>query len=234
MRLLLTSNGISNNSINTALEELVGKPPKETKIAFIPTAAFPVDDEAHESKDWLVDNLRQAKEYAGFIDIISLADLTREQVAKRLEYVDIIMVGGGNAFYLSYWMQETGLFDMLPDLLSTRVYVGISAGSMIASKSLRTCSQAIKSPDVFYADDFKKLTNNNHAAGRAAQLVDFVVRPHYNQVRFPGNPDDIFKSLAREVQAPLYALDDNSALKIVDDKIDVISEGTWKLFEPET
>jgi dipeptidase E len=121
MKLLLTSNGLSNASIADTLEQLVGKPRKEIKIAHIPTAAFPEDDSKHETKGWLVDDLYRIKEFAGFVDIVSLADLSPDEVVKRLEYADVIFVGGGNAFYLSYWMERSGLFDKLPELLQTRV-----------------------------------------------------------------------------------------------------------------
>lgn len=231
MKLLLTSNGLSNTSIADALEQLVSKPRKEISIAFIPTAAFPEDDKKHETKDWLVDDLYRIKEFAGFIDVISLADLSPDKLMERLEYADVIFVGGGNTFYLSYWMEKSGLFDKLPNLLKTRVYAGISAGSMIATKSLRATSQAIKNPDEFYDEEYDQLGPKGRSAGRSAELVDFVLRPHYNQVRFPGNPDDVFKAIVNDIKLPLYAIDDNSAIKIDNGNIEVISEGKWKLFD---
>jgi len=231
MKLLLTSNGLSNPSIADALEQLVGKPRKETKIAFIPTAAFPEDDMRHETKDWLVDDLYRIKEFAGFIDVISLADLSPDKLLERLKYADVIFVGGGNTFYLSYCMEKSGLFDILPELLQTRVYAGISAGSMIATQSIRTASQAIKSPDKFYDAEYDELGPKGRSAGKTAGLVNLVLRPHYNKVRFPGNPDEVYKAIVADVKAPLYAIDDSSAIKVVDGTVEVISEGTWKLFE---
>ena len=35
------------------------------------------------------------------------------------------------------------------------------------------------------------------------------------------------EEVCREINKPVYALDDESALKVVDDKIEVISEGKW-------
>jgi len=119
MKLLLTSNGLSNQSISNALEDLVGKPRREIKIAFIPNAGFPVDDFKNESRDWLVDDMHRMKQFCGFIDIVSLTDLTKHEIYERLEYADVIFVGGGNVFYLSYCMEKTGLFDELPRLLKT-------------------------------------------------------------------------------------------------------------------
>lgn len=232
MKLLLTSNGLSNASIANALEELVGKPRKEIKIAFIPNAAFPVDDFKNESRQWLVDDLYRIKEFCGFIDIVSLIDLTKEEIRERLEYADVIFVGGGNTFYLSYCMEKAGVFDALPKLLETRVYAGISAGSMMATESIRTSSQAIKNPDKFYDEEYDELGPRGRSAGRAAKLVEFVVRPHYMSKDFSRIRNDYLEEIVRDVKAPLYAIDDNSAVKVDGNKVEVISEGEWKLFEP--
>ena len=231
MKLLLTSNGLSNQSIADALEDLVGKPRSEVRVGFIPTAAFPEDDSPKESRDWLVNDMYRIKQFCGFIDIISLADLAPSDIIGRLENCDVIFVGGGNTFYLSYWMEKSGLFDALPRLLETRVYAGISAGSMIATASIRTASQAIKNPELFYDAEYDELGPKGRSAGKPAKLVDFVVRPHYGKVRFPGDPDEVFSSIVKDTGVPLYAIDDQTALKVVDGRVEVITEGTWKLFE---
>ncbi len=233
MKLLLTSNGLSNNSIANALEELVSKPRHEIKIAFIPTAAFPEDDDEHESRDWLINDLHRIKEFAGFIDIVSLADLSKEDIMKRLEYADVIFIGGGNTFYLSYWMEKTGLFEVLPKLLETRVYAGISAGSMIATQSIRTASQAIKNPDKYYDELYDEFGPKNRSAGSTAKLVNFAVRPHFNSFTFPNVKGDFLTAIANDIKIPLYAIDDNTAIKVVDDKVEIVSEGEWKLFNEQ-
>jgi dipeptidase E len=230
MKLLLTSNGLSNPSIANALEELVGKPRKETKIAFIPTAGFPVDDFKHESRQWLVNDLHHIKEFCGFIDIVSLADLPKEDIIERLEYADVIFIGGGNAFYLSYCMEKAGLFEELPRLLESRVYAGISAGSMIATQSIRTASGAINNPKKFYDKEYDEMGPKGRSAGRSAQLVDFVVRPHLNSKNFPNIRGGYLEAIVKDLKLELYAIDDNSALKVIDDNVEVISEGEWKRF----
>jgi dipeptidase E len=229
MKLLLTSNGLSNQSISNALEDLVGKPRKDIKIAFIPNAGFPIDDFKNESRDWLVDDMYRMKEFCGFIDIVSLTDLTKHEIYERLEYSDVIFVGGGNVFYLSYCMDKIGLFDELSRLLKTRVYAGISAGSMIATDSLRTASGAINNPEKFYDEEYDEIGPRGRSAGRSAKLVNFVVRPHFNSKNFPNIKGGYLEAIAKDVKVPLYAIDDNSAVKVDDDSIEVISEGEWKL-----
>lgn len=230
MKLLLTSGGITNESIAKALEDLVGKSRKQIKVAFIPNAGFPVDDFKVESRDWLVDDLYRIKEFCSFIDLVSLTDLTKIEIKERLEYADVIFVGGGNTFYLSYVMEKSGLFNLLPELLRTRVYAGISAGSMIATHSIRTASQAIKNTQKFYDEEYAEMGPEGRSAGRTAKLVDFVVRPHYGSKDFSNINKDFLEAIAKDVKVPLYALDDNSAVKVDGDKVEVISEGDWKKF----
>lgn len=230
MKLLLTSNGLSNSSITDALEELVGKPRDQIKVAFIPNAGFPVDDFKNESRDWLVNDLYRIKEFCGFIDIVSLADLTTEEVLERLAYVDVIFIGGGNAFYLSYMMEKHGLFEELPKLLETRVYAGISAGSMIVTPSLRATSGAIKNIDKFHEGKYDEIGPKGRSAGRSAKLVDFVVRPHLNSVSFPSAHGDYLEAIAKDVKVPFYAIDDETAIKVVGGSVEVVSEGKWKIY----
>ena len=226
MKLLLTSNGLSNDSIANVLEELVGKPRKEIKIAFVPTAAFPQDDDQHESRDWLVDDLYRIKEFCGFIDVISLADLPKDKILERLEYVDVIFVGGGNTFYLSYWMQKSGLSDVLPGLLKTRVYAGISAGSIIAGAQI-VPSSALDNIEEFRDDDYYEQAIKGEASDKPLNLVNIVFRSHLNSESFPRVRKEILEQIVDKLPAPLYALDDSSALKIVDGTIEVITEGEW-------
>ena len=231
MKLLLTSNGLSNASIADALEQLVGKPRSETRIAFIPTSAFLAGEAEPDSYDWLADDMYRIKEFCGFIDVVSLMDLSRKELEARLNKADVIFIGGGNAFYISYCMEKSGLFDMLPELLKTRVYAGISAGSMIATPTLRAASMAIKNRDRFYDEEYEELGPEGRSSAITANLVNFVVRPHYLSKAFPNIQGDYLEKIAEDVDVPLYALDDNSAVLVDDSRLEIISEGEWKEYK---
>lgn len=216
MKLLLTSNGITNDSIAKAFDSLIGKSPKDTKIAFIPTAA----DVERGDKHWLVMDLYRLHQLGYKVDIIELTALSVDDIAKALTESDVIFVGGGNTLFLSYWMQKRGLFDLIPRLLKQdKVYAGISAGSMVASASLALSSQAIKNPKDFADDKFDQKQWSNKAMG----LVDFAFRPHLDR-RIKANELD---NKSQAIGLPIYALDDQSALKITGNKIEIISEGQW-------
>src|SRR5206468_555860 len=152
MKLLLTSNGLSNRTIADAFFKLIGKPANKTKIAFIPTAAMAEPD----SKNWLIDDMYRIKQYGCYVDIIDIAQLTKVELQQRVEPCDAIFVGGGSTFYLSYWMQKSGFFEALPELLKTKVYAGISAGSVIVGQTMRITTEALEGIGIITDDEYEE------------------------------------------------------------------------------
>ena len=219
MKLLLTSAGLANNSIIKALQELVIKPFSELKIAFIPTAA---NLEEGDKKDWFIKDLINLKELKfNSIDIVDISALPKEIWLERLKDVDILYVEGGNTYHLMYWFNQSGLSEVLPELLKTKIYVGVSAGTVVATPSIinaRSEKQLLL--------DIKEIAYNN-----GLSLVNFMIEPHINSVWFKDSTFDNLEKRSKEYKYPIYGLDDNSAIKIDGDKVELISEGEWKLFE---
>lgn len=230
MKLLLTSLGLTNDSIASALTELVGKEPNDTKIAYIPTGSHC----SRVDKGYLIDNLSKIKDYGYYIDIIEITALSTEQIKSALNDVDVIFFGGGNAFYLSYWMQQKGLFEMLPEILETKVFAGISAGSMMAGANFRMSSQALGINGDLSDETLENLGPAGESSARSLKLVDFVFKPHLNSAESSDlRTEEYVRSVANRVSEPIYALDDQSALKIVDGNIEVVSEGKWLLLNSD-
>jgi dipeptidase E len=227
MKLLLTSNGLSNDSIAKAFQELIGKDPKDSKVAFIPTAANPERDD----KAWLIDDLYRIKQLGYYVDILELTALDNVKIKNALKDIDAIFLGGGNSFYLSYWMQKCGLFELMPEY-TDKVYAGISAGSMMAGSSLLP-SEALEDIQKFKDDHYYEESVQGEASDNALNLVNIVFRPHLNSPDFPKVRKEVLEQIVEKLPSPMYALDDESALKIVDGKIEVISEGDWLKLEPE-
>jgi dipeptidase E len=226
VKLLLTSNGLANNSIAKAFQGLVGKDPRDTKVAFIPTASNP----ERGDKSWIIDDMHRIKEQGYIVDIVELVALKTAEIKDILAGVDVIFVGGGNTFYLSYWMQQKGLFELLPELLKTKVYAGISAGSIITGANSRTASDALNKIETFKDEDYDLLGPEVETSAKTLKLVDFVFRPHLNSSHFPMVTKEKLSQKAEYFKEPIYALDDNSALQVVDGKVKVVSEGDWQLF----
>jgi dipeptidase E len=167
--------------------------------------------------------------------VVELTALTPEEIKEVLEVSDAIFVGGGNTFFLSYCMQKAGLFDLLPELLKTKVYAGISAGSMITGQSLALTSKALDNPQTFTDEYYNELGPKGRSAGESLKFVDLIFRPHLNSDFFPKIRKDILEEKCRDLDLkyPVYALDDMSALKIIDGAVEVISEGEWLKIVPE-
>lgn len=214
MKLLLTSGGITNDSIAKALFELVGKKPEETKIVFIPTASnVEIGD-----KDWFIEDLVNLQKLN--FEEIEIADISavEENIWRpKLERADVLFFEGGNTRHLMYWLNKSGLVNLLPELLKTKVYVGASAGSMVTSKDLAlTMSKLIYGEDLDQTEEMKGLN-----------YVDFYFLPHLNSEYFTNIRKDFIKEKTDEMTEAIYTLDDQSAIKVVDGKVEVVSEGEW-------
>lgn len=208
MKLLLTSGGIRNNSQVRALEKLLTKDVRSSKAVYILTAA----NVERGDKAWLISNLNELSQLFRELDLADLA-LPRRLWEPQVIGADVIVVGGGNTTYLMRHMKMSGFEDMLPDLLKTKVYVGISAGSMVAAPTTAPNS-----------DMQKKMT--------ALGLVSFGIQPHYRSAAFPlaQTKEQVERrKLDNNITYPLYALDDQSAVSVDNHEIQIVSEGHWDL-----
>ncbi len=227
MKLLLTSNGITNDTLASELVDLAGTSFDQMKIAFIPTAGLWDDGD----KDWLIKDMYRLHKRGAAVDIVDIAQLPGEVIRERLEWADVIFVGGGNTYYLSYWMEQCGMFEWLPDLLNARVYAGISAGSMIASCTLRISSTAYKS-EHFADETYQDFGPAGRSSARTFNWVDFAFRPHLNSRYFPEVTERKMQTVADIVGVEMYVVDDRTAVRVVDDDISVVGEGESYVLQP--
>jgi len=215
MKLLLTSNGLSNQSITNALFELTGKSASETVIVFIPTAM----NVARGSKDWFINDLYNIKKQGfKFIDIVDISALPKEVWLPKIESGDVLFFSGGNTYHLMYWMKKSGLSELLPGLLKTRIYAGISAGSIITNPNITYTSSDKRK---YYEDQF------GYKSETALNLVDFYVYPHFNSPKHLDSREEVLRKTAEETRKTVYGLDDESALKVVDGIVTVVTEGDY-------
>jgi len=209
MKIMLTSAGINNKSLENSLKKLCDE---EIKIAFIPTAA----NMEKGDKSWLIDDLANCKKL-GVVDVVDIAALEKKEWLSRLKSANVIFMGGGDTTYLMNEVRRSGLADELRELLETRVYVGISAGSIIMSDSIQTSSEYL----------FKLYDDEVESPPEGLGFIEFGMRPHLNSPHFPKVNDENLKEIFRDSGSDIYALDDNSAVIWNDGKIEVVSEGTW-------
>ncbi len=217
MKLLLTSGGISNKSIELALEDLAGKPLKKLNVAFIPTASHWESGD----KSWLIGDLVICQRIFKSVDIVDIAVLPQEKWKDRLSDADVIFIEGGNTGFLSYWMYKSEFNIYLDKILSQKIYVGVSAGSMIIGKNI-----LLDYSELLYGEVTEKWMNE-----RSIPILNFSIIPHYKSNYFVNINDFNLQKIIKETGEVIYALDDNSAIKVEDEKIEVISEGEWKKFK---
>lgn len=222
MKLLLTSAGISNASIHNALVDLLGKPVAESSALFIPTAIYAIKGGADIARKVICGSLGDpfcdlGWKSLGVLELTTLPSVKKELWVTMLQETDALLVGGGDCQYLCYWMQQSGLAELLPSLLRKTVYVGLSAGSMVMTRFGTTYGN-------------HTLPAESH---KSMGIVDFALHPHLDYEGFPENSLANLEKLAVTIPVPSYAIDDNTAIKVTDGNIEVISEGRWKLLTPD-
>ncbi len=214
MRLLLTSGGITNPSIAKALFELVGKRPEDTSLVFVPTAS---NKEAGD-KGWLISDLVNIqKQKFRTIDFADISALDEAAWKARFDAADVMFFGGGSNYHLMRWINRSGLAKLLPEYLKSKVYVGVSAGSMVTSKD-----QPVKFSQALYEEDF-----DEHEDMPSLNFVNFYFLPHFNSPHFKNVRESAIRDLTKCMTEKIYATDDRSALKVVDGEVEVVGEGEW-------
>lgn len=230
MRLLLTSAGITNDSIHKALLDLLGKPVAACRAVYVGTAVYALPG----GVGYAWQGARQFGELGwrefGMLELTALPTIPVESWLPELTAADIVIVNGGNTGYLSYWFQQSGFAKRLPKLLKDKVYLGVSAGSAMVTRGLHIDRRVLRDTGVYHDDEYDEAAPPNAGSDKTTKLVPFVLRPHLNASYFPACTMELMEKAASRVKVPLYAIDDQTALKVVDDTIDVISEGQWRLF----
>jgi dipeptidase E len=223
MKLLLTSAGITNPSIHGALVDLLGKPIAESSALCIPTATYGHPMAGPENA-WRFISGQEPRtpmcelgwKSLGVLELTALPSINKERWVRWVRETDVLLVNGGDPLYLCYWMRQSGLADLLPSLREM-VWVGLSAGSMVMTPRI--------------GEDF---VNWKPPAGGDETLgvVDFSIFPHLDHEEMPENSMADAERWAARMPVPCYAIDDQTAIKVVDGEVEVISEGHWKRFTP--
>jgi dipeptidase E len=223
MKLLLTSAGVNNKSIHDTLVDMLDKPIAECNALCIPTAMYghPWVGPGVKAWDFISGNEPQNPmvnlgwKSVGVLELTALPSIDEKHWIPLVQEADVLLVSGGDALYLCHWMRQSGLADLLPSLKS--VYVGMSAGSMVMAPSIGEYFVGWIPPS---------------GGDETLRLVDFSIFPHLDHEMLPGNTMATAESWAAGLQGPAYAIDDQTAIKVIDGAVEVISEGNWKLFTP--
>jgi dipeptidase E len=218
--MLLTSAGIRNEILRSALADLVGKPLEQASVVFIPTASVA----AAGDHGWFVEDLTRLHGLGWReLDILELNGLPRGMVLERLQHADVIYAEGGNHYHLANSIIVNGLAAAMAAAVESKVYVGVSAGSMIFSRHL---SQ--KTGEAFGEREDLRILGEVRARSPFG-LFDWYLKPHLNSPYFPERTLTWFEEAAAKLDFPVYALDDDSAVRVRGGETDVVSGGVWRL-----
>ena len=228
MKLLLTSSGIANKSIDDALVQLLGKPIAESSALIVATGIYPFPGGANMAWRAICGTAQSPFSELGWsslgvLELTALPSIQEESWVPMLRETDVLYVWGGDVLYLCYWMKQSGLAELLPSL-SELVYVGCSAGSIVVT------------PYNFDVEFNLQFVPAGHemalGAERGLGLVDFAVTVHLDREGFEDSTLAAVEKWAAGLPVPTYAIDDETAIKVTDGAVDVVSEGHWKLFTP--
>jgi dipeptidase E len=216
VKLLLTSGGVTNASIRQALVDLLGKPIAESAALCVPTAQWGHPMCGPASVRGFVSGIQPWGGMAtlgwkslGVLELTALPSIGAERWVPWVREADVLLVDGGDATYLCHWLRQSGMADLFPSL-PQMVWVGVSAGSMVMTP--RIGDYFVEWPSA--VDD------------RALGLVDFSIFPHLDV--FPGNTLAEAEPWAAQIAGPAYAIDDQTAITVVDGIVEVVTEGSWK------
>lgn len=220
MKFLLTSAGIQNKSIHDALVDMLGKPIAEANALCITTGIYAIPGGADHAWQFFSGQSTTPMcelgwKSMGVLELTALPSINEELWIPMVKKTDVLLVNGGDPLYLCYWMRQSGLADLLPTL--NLVYVGLSAGSMVMAPNIGE-----------YFVGWTPPQGGDETLG----LVDFAMFPHLDHELLPQNTIADAERWAAGMQGQAYAIDDQTAIKVVDGTVEVVSEGHWKLFSP--
>ena len=216
MKLVLTSGGISNKSIEQELKNVIGKDFKDLKMLFCTTAS---NYQGGDMSGWLVENIEYFKKLGFKIDVCDINGISIDKFLPRFEWADVFYFEGGNTQWLRKSIKNSGLEEHLEELLKTRVWIGASAGSCVLCPTICNSCQDLFDENIegFPIDGL--------------HLVNFQFVPHLNNESFPKIRKDNLLNASKNLKVidgeKLYILDDNGAVFVDGKDIKVISEGNW-------
>ncbi len=223
MKLLLTSAGIKNTSIRDALVDLLGKPIAESSALCIPTAAYghPMVGPGARAWQFVSGNSENPMvdlgwKSVGLLELTALPSIDEERWAPLVRETDVLLVAGGDALYLCHWMRQSRLGG--PASVAERDGLGGTERREHGDDPQdRGGLRPVETAD---GDD------------STLGIVDFSICPHLAEEGMPGNTMAEAEQWAAGISGPAYAIDDQTAIKVVDGAVEVVSEGHWRLFRP--
>lgn len=199
MKLFLSSMAISKEQ-SDAFARLVGKKPKDIRLALIENAA---DVYGADSIDWVIENREAIKARGYKVELVDLREYKGRQLDLRTKLAskDVVWLGGGNTFYLRWILKDVGADNIIKELVQNgMIYGGGSAGAIVAGPTLKFFENA---------DDPKE---SPEVIVEGLNLTEKVVVPHIRNKDYGGIVGSISKSLQRDGYETIEITDEQVAV----------------------
>lgn len=219
MRMLLTSNGVQGEPLLSTLTGLLEKPIAESRTVMVIDAMLPFPGD----KGRMLEHLQQYRSLGwAECDMLTLTSGPRSGIEARLRNADAIYCYGGTNHWLAHMWRESGLAPLLRELLDEKVYIGLSAGSMIFSRLHEAAVEALDDQEEV---DMLEL----ETVGPALPLFDWFPLTHFGADFFPHMTDEWAAEVAPRFGGSIYLIPDGSALLVRDvgSEPEVVSDGHW-------
>lgn len=146
--------------------DFVGK-----KAIFIPTAGDPYDN-----KDFIEADRIALEKYGLDVVEMDIKNKNEEEIRKAIVGADIVLVAGGDTFYLMEKLKESGADKVIKDFIKKNgIYIGSSAGSII-------CCPTIEGAEEFDNPNLAKGLNDFDGMG----VFKDVIIPHVQKEKYFG------------------------------------------------
>jgi dipeptidase E len=223
MRMLLTSNGVLGGPTYDALVGLLDKPISESRTVVLLDAMLPFPGDKSKMLEHVA-----AYRALGWAetDVLTLHGGPRSVIESRLRSADVIFAYGGTNHWLAHAWRTSGLVPVLRELLDEKVYVGLSAGSMIFSQLHAAAVEALDDQEEV---EFLQLDS----VAPALPLLDWFLVAHLGASYMPHSTDDWAARIAPRFGGPVWFLEDGSALLVRDPDAEpeIVSAGHWLRFD---
>lgn len=181
------------------------------KTAFIIT---PVEgDSDQDDLSWVQED-RDSLNNNGFITFdYTITNKTNAQIRQDLKDIEVLYVSGGNEFYLKEKGNDNNFSDYVQELVHSGViYMGTSAGSIIAGKSMAE----LQNPK-----DLSTLKNPVDTIGFG--LVPYTIVPHWGSVDFRNRwlSEETFNYMFSG-ETPLIALNNYQYIEVIGDESRIV------------
>jgi len=204
MKLLLTSYGMHTPKIRETLRNLYEKPAENIKIVIITTEA-----KNEEYLPYFEIEKQQLEETGVKIQNVSIYDLVDGDPLSLNEY-DVVYVYGGNVYKYMKLIRERGLLASLRYYVyGCGVYVGLSAGSILACPDIDGNIYSVKSNDGVGLTDLSGLG-----------FVDFYVIAHWQ--RKERSDQERILAYSKSSGKQMVAITDDEAVLVVDGKYQIV------------